>query len=268
MERFYEMYLHGSAIDFAMSRDYCAGLYAFRGLNLKNKLPRPKAVKGQITGPVSFGLQVVDEQRKPIFYNDMLKDILIKNLRRKAEWQEGVLRDVCPRTITFIDEPYLSAFGSAWVSLEREEVISALQEVLGGLKGAKGVHCCANTDWSLLTAVAPEVLSFDAYYYAKNFALYPNEIAEFLELGGVVAWGIVPTAEKDILRETTASLVKKLEKSMQLLVEKGIKLERLLAQALITPSCGIGAENVKTAEQVIAMSRAVADALRRKYELE
>ncbi len=71
-------------------------------------------------------------------------------LRLKASWQEKELRQISKNTIIFVDEPYMSSFGSAFVPLSREKVVSLLEEVFGGISGLKGVHCCGNTDWSVL----------------------------------------------------------------------------------------------------------------------
>ena len=58
-----------------------------------------------------------------------------------------------------------------------------------------GVHCCANTDWSVLLATQVDILNLDAYGYLENLALYPDELRQFIDRGGYVAWGIVPNNE-------------------------------------------------------------------------
>ena len=45
------------------------------------------AVKGQITGPVSFGLMITDRRKKPAFYDPVGRDVLVKHLLRIAQWQ-------------------------------------------------------------------------------------------------------------------------------------------------------------------------------------
>ena len=88
--------------------------------------------------------------------------------------------------ILTLDEPYLASVGSAIVSLPREEVIAALDEVFDGLPGVLcGIHCCANTDWGLVLASKVRYLSFDAYEYADSLLLYPGEVSAFLARGGV-----------------------------------------------------------------------------------
>ena len=171
-----------------------------------------------------------------------------------------------PNVIIFVDEPYLASFGSAYVSLSREGVVAMLNEVVEAIHaegGLAGVHCCGNTDWSLLTECGTDIISFDAYGYAETIALYPDELKAFLDRGGVLAWGIVPTSEA-IVRETEASLADRLERGLALLQAKGLDRSRLLDACLVTPSCGTGPMAVDRAEKAVRDTAAVSAAMRAK----
>ena len=85
--------------------------------------------KGQVTGPVSFGLTVTDQDLRSGLYIEMLDDVIVKNMAMNARWQIRQLKSVRPNVILFLDEPYLAAFGSAFISLSREQVIGYLDEV-------------------------------------------------------------------------------------------------------------------------------------------
>lgn len=92
--------------------------------------------------------------------------------------------------ILVVDEPYLAAFGSAFISLSREEVIAMLDEVFAAIHqegGLAGVHCCANTDWSVLMATSVNFLNLDSNGFVENLALYPDELRAFLDRGGYIA---------------------------------------------------------------------------------
>ncbi|NIO71101.1 MAG: methionine synthase, partial [Anaerolineae bacterium] len=169
-----------------------------------------------------------------------------------------------PTVITFVDEPYMASFGSAFVSLGREQAITLLEEVLAGIQGVKGVHCCGNTDWSILLSTSIDILSLDAYEYAQALSLYPDEVEAFLERGGIIAWGIVPTSEQ-VYQETVESLVEKLHQAMNLLVKKGIPLDQLLKSALISASCGAGPLPEPTAERVLSLAAEVSARMQEKY---
>src|SRR5450756_1879290 len=130
-------------------------------------------LKGHVTGPISFGLTVTDQDLRSSLYNDLLADTIVKNMALNARWQIRQLRSVRDNVIMFVDEPYLAAFGSAFISLSREQVIALLDEVFEAihLEGAlAGVHCCANTDWSVLLATQVDILNLDAYGYLENLA--------------------------------------------------------------------------------------------------
>jgi len=257
----YVAYLENRLDQYAIAPDYAAGLHAF----LASPLGSPLGVKGQVTGPVSWGLTVADQERRPMLYDDILADALAKHLRLKAAWQERALGALSPTTIIFIDEPYMSAFGSAFAPLSRERVIALLEEVLGGLRGHRGIHCCGNTDWSVLLDTSADILSLDAYSYAHTLALYPAEVRDFLERDGVIAWGIIPNEETALAEETVKSLVSRLEEAMAALSRKGIPFDRLVDKALITPSCGLGALSPEGAARALELTAEVSAEMRRRY---
>jgi len=235
LEKLYAAYLDNDFDKYPVSPDYAAGLPSFLALTTL----LPLAVKGQITGPISWGLSVTDDSRRAIIYDDTLADAAAKLLRLKASWQEKALSQISTNTIIFVDEPYMTSFGSAFVSLSRERVISLLEEVFGGISGLKGVHCCGNTDWSVLLDTSADILSFDAYNYAQSLSLYPAEIKKFLERKGTIAWGIIPNDEESLAKESVASLKDRLEEAMAPFTRKGIRFKQLIEQGLLTPSCGL-----------------------------
>lgn len=260
LERLYVAYLRGDPEYGAISPEYAAGLAAMTGGPPQGAL----AVKGQVTGPVSWGLVVVDEGRRPILYDEVLAEAVAKHLRLKATWQEEQLKRFAHTVITFIDEPYMSSFGSAYVSLSREQALVLIEEVLAGIQGVKGVHCCGNTDWSVLTATSVDLLNFDAYEYVETVALYVDEIRAFLGRGGILAWGVVPSSAK-IHSETAEGLADRLVDGMQLFVSKGIPFDRLLEASMVTPSCGTGSLDIPTAEKVLTTTGEVSRIMRQRY---
>ncbi|MFH0914550.1 MAG: methionine synthase [Chloroflexota bacterium] len=242
LEELYRAYLENDPSPFSISPEYAAGLHHFLNLGI-----RPLAVKGQVTGPVSWGLTVADQEGKAILYDDTLSDALARLLRLKATWQERELQKISSNTIIFVDEPYLASFGSAFISLSREKVVTLLEEVFGGVKGLKGIHCCGNTDWSVLLGTSTDIISFDAYNYATSLSLYPAEVKAFLSRGGTIAWGIVPNEEEALARESVGSLKDRLEEAMAPLTRQGIRFPGLLEQSLLTPSCGLASLSTKEA---------------------
>ena len=262
VEIFYERVEREELEPFKITQEFSKGLRILEILASAGTGAERRYVKGQITGPVTFGLGLVDGDLKPIFYDPTLRDILIKHLSLKARWMEERFKEVLPGTdtIVFFDEPSLSSFGSAFTSLDRESVILSLNECFDAVKGLKGVHCCGNTDWSLLLATNLDILSFDAYGFLETVALYPKELKKFLERGGVLAWGIVPTSE-DILREDGETLLNRLKKGFETLSRQGID-RAFLRQSLLTPSCGTASLPVPLAERVCQVTSALSRRLR------
>lgn len=263
LERLYVAYLQDDAEYGMVSSQYAAGLHYLLDTPGLLKVP-PLAIKGQVTGPISWGLTVVDQNRRPLLYDEILADALAKHLRLKAAWQEQQLKPFAPQTILFVDEPYMTSFGSGFISLSRDQVVTLLEEVFAGMSGLTGVHCCGNTDWSVLLETSVDILNLDAYDYSESLALYPDAVAAFLERGGIIAWGIVP-ASAAIEGETVDGLVERLHQALQRLTTKGVSLEKLLAAGLVTPSCGTGSLDPLTAERVLEMTAAVSAQMRDRY---
>jgi len=263
LETLYVAYLENDVKYGLTSSQHAAALSLLR--EGKVIFPRsPVAIKGQVTGPVSWGLTVVDQDRRPILYDDILADALAKHLRLKASWQEQELRKISPQTIIFVDEPYMASYGSAFVSLEHDQVVALLEEVFAGITGLKGVHCCGNTDWSLLLSTSIDILNLDAYEYADALLLYPEALADFLERGGIVAWGIAPASPQAEI-ETVESLVQRLESVLDRFASKGVPREKLLQAGLVSSSCGVGSLAPELAEKVFSLTAGVSAEMRRRY---
>ncbi len=262
LEQLYAAYLENDFNKYPVSQDYAAGLHAF--LNLENL--SPLAVKGQVTGPVTWGLTVTDENKRAIIYDDVLGDAVPKLLRLKAGWQEKELSQISKNTIIFVDEPYMAAYGSVGVMLSEEKVISLLEEVLSGISGLKGIHCCCNTDWSVILKTSTDILSFDTYNYAQSLSLYPAEVKKFLDRKGAIAWGIVPNEVETLDRETVASLKDRLEEAMTPFTRNGVRFQQLIEQGLLTPSCGLERlPNTEAAARALELLVELSTEIRKRY---
>ncbi|MBU4342796.1 MAG: methionine synthase [Candidatus Omnitrophica bacterium] len=248
--RIFEAYLSNDYTSFGLGKDFAQGFYEFLDIAGQYK---PNYIKGHVTGPVSFGLGLVDEKGKSILYNDTLKEAFIKLLEIKAAYQIDKLKEICKNIIVFIDEPYLTSFGSSYVNIQKQDVIAMLNAVIDKIKSKgvlSGIHCCGNTDWSVLTETRVDIINFDAYSYAEGLSLYPEEISGFLKKGGILAWGIIPTSES-VLKETEESLFNRLTQEIGNLEKKKVPRNLLLSNSLLTPSCGMGTLSQDLTEDII-----------------
>ncbi|MDY6905248.1 MAG: hypothetical protein SWH61_11230 [Thermodesulfobacteriota bacterium] len=270
---FYEEYLtaaeDGSSLltsRFALGKDEAAGFHEFMD-QAAARSDTLVATKGQITGPFTFATGVVDANDRAVFYNDQLRDIAVKLIAMKARWQARRLAELGKPVIIFFDEPGLTAFGSsAFISISKEDVAVCFDEVVEAVHaegGLTGIHVCANAEWSLILESAADIVSFDAYSFFDKFVLYPEQIKKFMDLGNILAWGIVPTSDKDdINNETVDSLAARWESQAQQLEGLGINRQTIDAQSLITPSCGTGSLDLETATRVLELTRGLSKQLR------
>jgi hypothetical protein len=211
-------------------------------------------VKTHCIGPVSFGLQLVDEQDKSLFYNETYRDVLTRQIILQSRWLIKRFAPFGETVIAFLDEPSLAAFGSSsYIALSREQVIEQLSQAVAALKSAGavvGVHVCGNTDWPMIAETGADILNYDAYEYGSSMLLYPEEVGSLLKRGGVLAWGIVPNSEK-VRSETAAALEERFFSLVDGLAAKGIDRQLILNQSMLTPACGMGPMSVADSGKVV-----------------
>lgn len=260
IEEVYGRYLDGDLEYFKLTEDYAEGFYRFLESS-DSEIKAARYIKGQITGPISYALSLTDQNKKSIIYDKDLFEILNKVLSMNAKWQIVKLKEKNPRVIIFIDEPYLVSIGSSFVNIDIEEAMRKLDELIDAIKSSGalvGAHCCGNTDWPILLKRGIDILNFDAYNFMKEFSLYAGDIKNFLNNGGVIAWGIVPTSEA-VDKETRNNLIDRLKKGIKLLADKGV--DKNILQSIVTPSCGLGTLEEDRAKRILDLTKQLEDEL-------
>ena len=253
---------------FVLTPETAKGFFIFTE-KIKELPVKPVAVKGQITGPVTMATSVSDQEGKAIFYNEDIRDAVVKLIAVKAGWQVKRLSEFKVPVILFFDEAALAGFGSsAFIGISTHEVAGCFEEVIDVVHkegGLAGIHVCSNADWSVILESSVDILSFDAYSYFDKFILYSEHIRKFIESGRMIAWGIVPTLRpEDIEKENAASLAENWKKKAKMLEPLGFDLRAVLSQSFITPSCGTGSLRLDLATKVLSMTREVSQILRRE----
>ena len=240
---FYEAALAEELEKFSLAPEEASGFYGL--LDALRSLPAdaPAFVKGQVVGPVTFATIVKGLDGKAILFDQELIQAVTRGLALKAAWQVAKIRETGRQAIIFFDEPSLTGLGSAFLQISREEVIALLTETIAAAREPAeayfGVHCCGNTDWSVLLETPIDILSFDSYEFFDNLKLYDKPLNKFLKRGGYLAWGLVPTSPT-APAETEAALWEKFTSQVKELVDAGLDQKALLSQSLITPACGLG----------------------------
>jgi methionine synthase II (cobalamin-independent) len=265
LERFFDRYLEKDYEYFGLSEDFAAGFHAFLRALEKSPPTRARFLKGHVTGPLTAGISYKDEQGRDIIHNDQLFDAVVKNLAMKAVWQIVRLGTFGKPVIIFLDEPAMETLGSAFSPAAPELVAEKLDEIIDAIHecgGIAGIHCCGNADWPLIFNTKVDIVNFDAFDYLDRVLLYPAEIRAFIDRGGALAWGIVPTGAFTGA-ETAAGLMEKLESGVGRLGAGGVPRGRLLRQSIVTPSCGLGSLRPEHAEAVLKLTLEISERMRR-----
>lgn len=234
---------------------------------LAERPARWNAVKGQIVGPFTLLSGLTDQTRRALLFDERMRDVVVKHLAMKALWQVRQLARWAKPVILFLDEPALAGFGtSAFITVSAEDVQALLTEVAEPIRKAGalvGVHVCANTDWGLIFQCPLDIINLDAYQFFDRFALYREPCFRFLERGGIVAWGMVPTADEAVIEAVSAEeLAKRWTEQVKEFCGTERSVEAVLAQSLFTPSCGCGTLSERHAERVAVLTRDLSQILR------
>ncbi|MDY6836210.1 MAG: hypothetical protein SVY53_15560, partial [Chloroflexota bacterium] len=217
---------------FSLSHEYSVVYHDF----LQRDLSGYSSIRGQVTGPVSFGMKVLDENLKPIIYNDEVRGVLFNFIGGKINTQYQELKLKNPQCFVWVDEPGLSGVFSALVGYNELQAKEDYQSFVQGLDGPKGVHLCANVDLPYLLDLDIDILSFDAYQLEFMPREYTQSVAEFIVGGGIISWGIVPTTSS--LRRYTAQSIAALLSGYwdEVAQNTGIDCKQIAEQALIAPA--------------------------------
>jgi len=243
LEKFYDRVIAADTDYFAMSKEFSEGFYKFHQYLEATGAPKAEFLKCHVTGPFTFCAGVNDERGNSLLHDEVFMQAAVKGLAMKALWQLDILSKFGKKMIIFLDEPYLAAVGSAYTTVNRETVVSMLSETVEMIKSKDcllGVHCCGNTDWSMLTDIPGlDIISFDAFNFQDRFVLYADDLKRFFKNGGVACWGIVPTQD-GTAGLTAQMLAQKINSGVEALVKKGLERNLLLDRLMISPACGLG----------------------------
>ena len=250
---------------FDISDTYSAVYSRFLTLDLSN---RP-AIRGQLEGPVSFGFNVVDQDDRPILFDDTIRPFLLEFMAKRANVQLNRLKKRNPNAFMYIDEPGLQFVFSGMAGYGDRAARADMELFFSMIERPRGVHLCGNPDWDFLLGMDIDVLSLDVHTNAEVFGCYQTSIRKFLERGGVFVWGIVPTNVEPFEQENIGSLKKRLEGLWKIIEKGGIDLEFLLSRSMLSPAtcCLINPDGEKTVEKAFGMVRKLSSELRAKYRL-
>jgi hypothetical protein len=248
---------------FDISETYSAVYHRFLSLDLSD---RP-AIRGQLEGPISFGFNILDQNERPILFDDTIRPFMMDFMARRVNVQLARLKELNAHAFMFVDEPGLQFLFSAMAGYGDQKARGDLDQFFAQIDRPRGIHLCGNPDWDFLLNLDLDVLSLDVYTNAEIFSSYSASIRKFLDRDGVIVWGIVPTGFEAYRKEEISSLIRRLEAVWQILWSRGVDREQMLAASLLSPAtcCLVNPDKERTVERAFASVNQMAQMLRDKY---
>lgn len=248
---------------FDVSETYSAVYHRFLALELAD---RP-AIRGQLEGPISFGFNIVDQDDRPIIFDDTVRPFMLEFMAKRLNVQLARLKMRNVNAFMFVDEPGLQFLFSAMAGYSDLKAKGDLDQFFAEVDRPRGIHLCGNPDWDFLLNLDLDVLSLDVFTNAQIFSSYAVAIRKFLDRGGVIVWGIVPTGFEAFAQEEIPSLIQRLESVWKILWKKGVDRDRMIAQSMLSPAtcCLVNPDRERTVERAFAAVNQMADRLKEIY---
>jgi hypothetical protein len=250
---------------FDISEQYSVVYHRFLGMDFAD---RP-AIRGQIEGPISFGFNVVDQDDRPILFNDTVRPFLLEFMAKRVNAQLQRLKLLNGNAFMFVDEPGLQFLFSAMAGYSDIAALVDMERFFEMIERPRGIHLCGNPDWDFLLGLDMDILSLDVYSNGDIFAQYSASIRKFLDRGGRLVWGIVPTNFEPFEEESLDTLESRLINIWDALKKKGIDRDFLLSRSMLSPAtcCLVNPDGEKTVEEAFEATRALSLRLREKLAL-
>jgi hypothetical protein len=245
---------------FDVTPDYSAVYQRFLELDLAG---RP-AIRGQLEGPVSFGFNVKDENDRPIIFDDNLRPFMLEFMAKRVNAQLARLKAINANAFMFIDEPGLQFVFSGVSGYGDAAARRDLETFFGYIDRPRGVHLCGNPDWDFLLGLDIEVLSLDMYSNGERFVAYVKSIRRYLDRGGVIIWGMIPTQTENFEKQGLDELAARLKGLWESLARAGIDRDFLLSRSLLSPAtcCLVNPDREATVERAFAAVKELSRRLR------
>jgi hypothetical protein len=227
------------------------GLLAF--VDLLAARPEPVArVKLQLTGPLTLGL-ALGRAGLPA---DLAFARAADAVRAWVPLLEALVARRLPGSelVLVLDEPGLVAWRRDAAPSERERSVDLLSHVLAEVHGVAGVHVCGRGDRRLALEAGPEILAIEV---SEDVVDDGAALARYLDGGGWVAWGAVPTDRP--IGDSGEPMWRRLTALWCELTRCGCDPLRLRTQAVITPACGLAGHGLSQAARALRLAAELAD---------
>lgn len=213
-------------------------------------------VKLQVTGPVTLGTALVAAGVAP----RRAFPVAAAATRRRARSLLAAARLRLPVSpmVVVVDEPSLAAATLGDGPVGVEDAVDFVSGTLAAVEAGavSGLHCCAAADWGAVLRAGPQLLSLPVDVAAS---LRAADLGPFLERGGWVAWGAVPTGGPLGLVDGggTPRLWRQLAARWHWLADGGVDPVLLRRRALVTPACGLALHDENQAALALRLTAAL-----------
>jgi hypothetical protein len=240
-----------------LSPDHAAGFVPFLEALSAGLFDSASAVKGQIEGPITLSAYLF-HRGKPFLSDPALFAAIAFHVSQTICWQIDRLKSAGLPVLLFVDEPALCLEAPANAVTE-EQRLSALAATLNDarVRGAlAGLHCCAARPFARMCRVKPDILSFDAHEGLELFFADPDA-RRFVDDGGVVAYGMIPTSPAVNTLDPASIFVRWLKAA-----SLAGNPQKLAQGAMVTATCGLGLLDPASIAGSFAMARGVGKLIR------
>ena len=210
--------------------------------SLSSLIDHPGPIKWQFTGPVTLGQSLARAGvPTPVAF-----DVAVRTVRHHVRVIADAIASALPHRpqIVILDEPDLADLMDETFPIAPDTAIDLMSGALAAVErdAIVGLHCCADVPIAPLLAAGPQILSVPVSDRIADAAV---SLAHFVNSGGWVAWGVVPTDGP--LGRSIERWWKKLDAAWSSLVDAGADALRLRRQALVTPVCGLALHSEESA---------------------
>jgi len=212
------------------------------------------AVKLQLTGPVTLAMALVAAGARPAKAFPIAGRHVDGRVRALVAEAKATLGPGTPLVLV-LDEPGLTAAGDGF-PFGVDDTIDLLSSALAsaGPETVTGVHCCGPTDWRLVLHAGPDLLSLPV---GPSVVRDGGALGAFLDRGGWIAWGAVPTDRP--LGEREDAHWRNLTGLWNDLSREGCDAMLLRTQAAVTPACGLAHHHPGQVSSLYGLVRRVAE---------
>ena len=161
--------------------------------------------------------------------------------------------------LLFVDEPALCLDAPVGNAVSEEQRLNALAATLedARIRGDyAGLHCCAACPFERMCRVQPDIISFDAHEGLDSFFADWHAL-DFMQQGGTVAYGIVPT-RPGVNAIDSASIFVRWLKAASLAGDP----QKFAQRAMITATCGLGLLDISAVADSFNVAHSVSKLIR------